>query len=1103
MPRASLLSPLRRLGLRYTPEALVVTVDLDRSLRLHGAFVVPSAGVGEHLWSIEVEPAQHAEIRIPLRPLLAALDDAWVQHAADFLAASPMEPVPALIAHLGLRIESTRDDRDLRTGVHDYVAVSVGRTELQASRPIAATHGSLTVFQRRNDNISIAFGPEAPRPRGRGSLEKVRRREDSWELHGEISTQTFALTGGHLTLVPRRGGDPIVLPTTVTHTPAPDEAVGNRVLTFTATLSRAALLGRFDRPEFLDAVFQARRWGYPEPLEVRVRRFAPRARLVTPTSIFSDGVHAGEFRAYRTFKAGALAFEFRPIAPEAVPAARTPWRTGKAQRWRTRHRPVWLVGERPETAQDTGIALYEHVRRTHPEIDARYVITADSPDLPRLEGDPGVVLFGSREHVEATLAARRILGSHHSEYLLPVRGPRFERNLKAVRVFLQHGVMGTKNMVANYGYDAPGFTADVFMVSSDRERRMIEEDFGWPEERVVVSGLSRHDRLFADVPAPERRILIMPTWRDWLRTREDVAESEFFARWNQFLHSEEFAGLLQEHGLVADLYLHANMQPHLDLFDLSHVNVIRHGELPIQDLLLRSCAMVTDYTSAAIDFSFLDRPVVYYQFDRTRFLGKRPSHFDLDEELPGEIVATGAELMTALTARAEDGFRIHPDAQRKSRALIASRDTNASERIVQAVTDAPRRRLDPPVVRDGVQSLGRLTQRVRRRREVASTITAVTGPVHKTVYALARRLPRSGLVVFESNLGADFGDSPGAIYRAIRRRGLAVRTAWVVAPNLAPPDDSIGLERLTSRYLWAMGRASVWVSNQNQPAWMRRPEGTFYLQTWHGTPLKRMLHDLEVVVGRDEGYVGRVDQMIGEWSLLLSPSPWATQRFRSAFRYRGDVLEAGYPRNDALLDGSAHERAATIRKRLGLARSKKVMLYAPTFRDDQRVGKRFTFALPIDLPALLAAVGEEYEIVVRLHPIIRGKVKLPWGVHEAGAGFEMEDLLAATDVLVTDYSSIMFDFSVLERPIVFYVPDLERYRDSLRGFYFDFEAKAPGPLVRTTAELIDVLRDGEGLERTSLPALAAFREQFCPDDDGHAGARVVDALQGRGVLPRR
>jgi CDP-glycerol glycerophosphotransferase len=262
-----------------------------------------------------------------------------------------------------------------------------------------------------------------------------------------------------------------------------------------------------------------------------------------------------------------------------------------------------------------------------------------------------------------------------------------------------------------------------------------------------------------------------------------------------------------------------------------------------------------------------------------------------------------------------------------------------------------------------------------------------------------------------------------------------------------------------------------------------------------------MLHDLDTVVGRDTGYIERVDRMISEWSLLLSPSPWATERFRTAFRYDGDVLEAGYPRNDALADGTAAARAERVRKRLGLARSKKVLVYAPTFRDDQREGKRFTFVLPIDLALLAAAVGEEYEIVVRLHPIIRGKIRLPWGVHNAGAGFEMEDLLATADVLVTDYSSVMFDYAVLGRPMVFFVQDLERYRDSLRGFYLDFEATAPGPLVRTTAELVRVLRDHEELCRSTADSVAAFRERFSPLDDGHAGGRVVDALVERGVLP--
>jgi CDP-glycerol glycerophosphotransferase len=120
-------------------------------------------------------------------------------------------------------------------------------------------------------------------------------------------------------------------------------------------------------------------------------------------------------------------------------------------------------------------------------------------------------------------------------------------------------------------------------------------------------------------------------------------------------------------------------------------------------------------------------------------------------------------------------------------------------------------------------------------------------------------------------------------------------------------------------------------------------------------------------------------------------------------------------------------------------------------------------------------------------------------VHNAGAGFEMEDLLATADVLVTDYSSVMFDYAVLERPMIFFVPDLEKYRDTLRGFYFDFEASAPGPLVRTTSELVAALGDGSAAKYAD--AVREFRERFCPKDDGAAGERVLDDLLRRRVLP--
>ena len=1108
MAPTPLSDPLKHLSLVHGDAGLVVTVRASGRLALRRAFVALRRATGDVLWSVDLDGGQDAQFVIPRDELLCGFEEVWPDHVAAAGLDDGPAPVlaadrgaPPLIADLGFTIEADRELGSIRPGTHDYAALGVRRGRMDASRGMPSASGLLTAYLRRGGGISFTFGPEQPPVRSRGSVLWVRRRETSWELHGELETASFAVTGGSMVLVPRRSGEPFTLATTIESVDAPEALVGERRLRFTATLEQHQLLGRFDRPELMDAHFEAALWGYADPLELRVRRLAPRGRLVTPTSVFSDSVHAGEFRAYLTFKAYSLAFEFRPLDTDAVTSARTPWRSGKVLRWRTRGRPVWVVGERPETAQDTGIALYEYLRDTHPEIDARYVITGDSPDRDRLAGDPGALLFGSREHVESMLSARRILGSHHSEYLLPVRGPKFERNVKGTRVFLQHGVMGTKNMVANYGYSAPGFTADVFVVSSEREREMIEEDFGWPARRVVVTGLSRHDRLFAPHGPPQRRILVMPTWRDWLRNRDDVRSSDFFARWDGLLHAPEFWAFLEANDLVADLYLHANMQPHADLFDLTHVTVIRHGDIAIQDLLLRSMAVVTDYTSAAIDFSFLDRPVFYYQFDRTRFLGKRPSHFDLDDELPGEIVGTRTELMAALEAAADRGFTIHPDARAKASRLIAHRDTGARERIVQATLDAPRRRLDPPFLRDGVQSVGRLWRRVKRRRVVVALRESIREPLQMSFYRVARRLPRNGAVVFESNLGADFGDSPGAIHQAMTRRGLRVRTAWVTRPGLAPPPGSRGVERLSWPYLWVMGRANVWVSNQNMPAWMRRPAGTYYLQTWHGTPLKRMLHDLDTVVGRDTGYVGRVDRMISEWSLLLSPSPWASERFRSAFRYDGEVLEAGYPRNDALADGTAAARAERVRKRLGLARSKKVLVYAPTFRDDQRDGKRFTFVLPIDLALLAAAVGEEYEIVVRLHPIIRGKVRLPWGVHNAGAGFEMEDLLAAADVLVTDYSSVMFDYAVLGRPMVFFVQDLERYRDSLRGFYFDFESTAPGPLVRTTAQLVAVLRDHEELCRSTADSVASFRRTFSPLDDGHAGDRVVDALVERGVLP--
>lgn len=1067
---------------------LVVEIGLAADAELLEVQVVGRAVPRPTVWAgppVSVEDGR-AVVRIPASAL-----SAWSLEAA--VPPPPDTPAPLLFADVVFSMAAPDSEP---TAVHRMSGFASVEARLVPHRV-----GDLVItpYVDAKGGLSIAVGDRTPTRFGSASVTRFRRSADGWQVSGTVDAQSLMLEGGSVELVGRRTDEVIPLLTTLTPVPDHDRTHGGvRRYTFHAQLASRDVLGRFGVPELMDLRLAARARGFDDLVRIAIRRVAPSARLSMPASVFSDGTHGAEVRAYRTFKARALALEVRPLDPRVAEIARRPGRAARTLR-RGLERPVWVVGERPETAQDTGLAIFEYLRDRHPEIDSRYVITADSPDRDKVRG-PGVVEFGSVAHLESVLAAERILSSHHPDYLLPLRGPAFVRAVTARRIFLQHGVLGTKNLTSTYGYEAPGFTAEAFLTSSERERQIVVEELGWPEDRVIVTGLSRHDRLFGEHPPPGNRLLIMPTWRDWLRTREQVEASIFLRRWRELLESPEFAAYLERHDLVADLYLHANMQAFGSLFEFANVNIVRHGEVTIQDLMLRSRVMLTDYTSAAIDFSFLERPVIYYHFDRASFIGPKGSHFDLDEELPGQIVITAAEALTALESVADAGFVPSAAVRARAAALTTSRDGQARERIVQAAHDSPRARRTPAWARDLKQTSSRTLRRAQRQSTYVKVRSRVRTPLNEAVYGLARRMPRSSDIVLESNLGRDTGDSPGAIAAELARRGYSSSMVWVLAPGVAAPAGIRAVPRLSLAHLWTQGRARVWVANQNQPSWMRRPEATTYVQTWHGTPLKRMLHDLEVVVGRDEGYVERVDRMISEWSYLISPSRWASERFRSAFAYDGPIIEVGYPRNDVLADDRVEQRAAAVRKRLGLARSKKVLVYAPTFRDDQRVGGRFLFQIPIDLARLVDQVGDAYEIVVRLHPVVRGKVKLPAGVHNGSLGVAMEDLLAAADVLVTDYSSVMFDFAVRGRPMVFFVPDLADYRDNLRGFYFDFEAEAPGPLIATTEELVELLRSPAAFDEFAGRVLD-FRRRFSPMDDGAAASRVVDRLLDDGVLP--
>jgi CDP-glycerol glycerophosphotransferase len=278
----------------------------------------------------------------------------------------------------------------------------------------------------------------------------------------------------------------------------------------------------------------------------------------------------------------------------------------------------------------------------------------------------------------------------------------------------------------------------------------------------------------------------------------------------------------------------------------------------------------------------------------------------------------------------------------------------------------------------------------------------------------------------------------------------------------------------------------------------RGRSGQRYVQTWHGTPLKRLGYD---IVKPSFASGGRFfDFMAGDveqWDLLISPNPFSTPIMRQAFKYTGEISETGYPRNDALLVGQTPAKTAQTRRRLGLPPGKRVAMYVPTWRDNQHDGAVYRFDLRLDLAAARQRLADDFVLLIRGHHLMAG-----WELAAAQPGFvfdvtgypDINDLLGVTDALITDYSSVMFDFAPTGRPMLFFTYDLEQYRDQLRGFYFDFEAEAPGQLLATSDQVVDALADLDAVAASYRQARAKFTARFCPLDDGKASARACDRI---------
>lgn len=351
-----------------------------------------------------------------------------------------------------------------------------------------------------------------------------------------------------------------------------------------------------------------------------------------------------------------------------------------------------------------------------------------------------------------------------------------------------------------------------------------------------------------------------------------------------------------------------------------------------------------------------------------------------------------------------------------------------------------------------------------------------------------RLLPlKRDLAVFAAYWYGAYSCNPRAIYERLRELEPSVRAVWVTASGVQVPPGVDTVRPGSRAYFRALARATYFVNNVGFPDHWRKRQGTVLVHTHHGTPLKLMgLDQLErTEPGRP---LTRHLARWARWDYSVSSNWFSTVVWERAYPGRYTSLDYGYPRNDRLATATPAD-GATLREQLGLPAGGRILLYAPTHREYEP-----GFRALLDVHRLAAELGDGWTVLVRAHyfysSALPDSTSAAAGVVDVSAHPSIEDLCLVADVLVTDYSSLMFDYAVLDRPIIVFAPDWETYR-LLRGTYLDVTTTAPGVVCRTEDELVESLVSGRFESSEAADARKVFRDMFCAWDDGQAAERVV------------
>lgn len=345
-------------------------------------------------------------------------------------------------------------------------------------------------------------------------------------------------------------------------------------------------------------------------------------------------------------------------------------------------RETWVICERGTDARDNGYAFYRYMVNMHPEIRIYYLITRDSADYPKVADH--AVIYGSLKNYWVVAKADKIV-STHCYTALPVKHEKSWRMLGLAKrfYFLQHGIIKEK---------LPYLFGDrtqmrFFCSGAIPECTYIRANYRHPEKVVQCTGLARYDHLLPF--SVKKQILVMPTWRRYLKNEAAFQESKYLQAWNALLRDESLLQFLSETETKLIFYPHLEMQPYLKCFTAESENVILadFDHYDVQKLLKESKLLVTDYSSVHFDFAYMNKPCIYYQFDAEQYHNQHYKegyfHFEIDGF--GAVVKDIDQLRKAILDSAHSDYEMDLQYQKRGQSFFAYHDQNNCERIYQAI----------------------------------------------------------------------------------------------------------------------------------------------------------------------------------------------------------------------------------------------------------------------------------------------------------------------------------------------------------------------------------------------------------------------------------